>query len=190
MCPRSRSHWWDSFTLRVKYSRQSSIYGTLNRWYLIRSTMKFVASSRARFLAISGCSQLKQRQIWSDFTMGEEYYKSKYKAAKKELRTLRAQMDEEKEINWMKLDQVERERDELAEKMDQNFRKNQHSSRVFIPYCPISSPTKSSCVWLFRTSNHMAFEEKLRHTINGARSLEWYRYRSHCSRHCQLQQQS
>jgi hypothetical protein len=62
--------------------------------------------------------------------MGEEYmyFKSKYKAAKKELRTLRAQMDEEKEINRMKLDQVERERDELAEKMDQNFRKNQHSS--------------------------------------------------------------
>ena len=54
--------------------------------------------------------------------MGEEYYKSKYKAAKTELRSLRTQMDEEKEIHRLKLDQVERERDELAEKIDHNFR--------------------------------------------------------------------
>jgi CYTH domain-containing protein len=55
--------------------------------------------------------------------MGEDYDKAKYKTAKKELRAIRAQIDEEKESFQIKLDQVERERDELAEKINQDFRK-------------------------------------------------------------------
>ena len=55
--------------------------------------------------------------------MGEDFYKQNYKAAKKELRALGAQIGEEKETLRLKLDSIERERDDLAEKIDQNFRK-------------------------------------------------------------------
>lgn len=54
--------------------------------------------------------------------MGEEYYKAKYKALKKELRSVRTEMDEQRQLYEIKLDQVERERDQLAEKIDQDFR--------------------------------------------------------------------
>ena len=53
--------------------------------------------------------------------MDDEYYKLKY-SVKKELRTLRANMEEEKEVLQIKLDNVERERDNLAEKIEQDFR--------------------------------------------------------------------
>jgi septation ring formation regulator EzrA len=53
--------------------------------------------------------------------MDDKYYKLKY-SVKKELRTLRANMEEEKEVLQIKLDNVERERDNLAEKIEQDFR--------------------------------------------------------------------
>ena len=73
--------------------------------------------------------------------MGEEYYKAKYKAAKKELKVVRSQMDEEKETFQIKLDQVERERDELAEKIDQDFRKIKKN--IFINFGRLSSSSTS-----------------------------------------------
>jgi Skp family chaperone for outer membrane proteins len=62
--------------------------------------------------------------------MGDDYYKAKYKAVKKELRKVRTEMEELRQSLQLKLDQTERERDELAEKIDQDFRKKKNSIDV------------------------------------------------------------
>jgi len=62
--------------------------------------------------------------------MGDDYYKAKYKAVKKELRKVRTEMEELRQSLQVKLDQAERERDELAEKIDQDFRKKKNSIDV------------------------------------------------------------
>ena len=59
--------------------------------------------------------------------MGEDYYKTKYKAAKKELRRARVEMEEQRVSFQLRLDQAERERDDLAEKIDQDFRKKKRN---------------------------------------------------------------
>jgi Arc/MetJ-type ribon-helix-helix transcriptional regulator len=55
--------------------------------------------------------------------MVEDFYKSKSKVAKKALRALRAQVSEEKEALRLKLDTLERERYDSAEKIDRYVRK-------------------------------------------------------------------